>query len=35
MALGLGFLSKADIPDDLWEGVAHRAETLGYALDVR
>ena len=35
MALGLGFLSKADIPDDLWEEVAHRAETLGYALDVR
>jgi hypothetical protein len=34
MAVGLGFLSKGDIPDDLWEEVALHAKALGYALNV-
>jgi hypothetical protein len=34
MAVGLGFLSKDDIPDELWEEVALRAKMLGYALDM-
>ncbi len=34
MAVGLSFLSRDDIPDDLWQEVAHRAKMLGYALDM-